>query len=80
MTDYALYMCTTDGIPSLEAVASQVGISADDLDPSFGVVPIQPLEADRWRVAIRVDQRLTPTLHDHDQLEGPYADPPIEPQ
>lgn len=79
MTTYAMYMCTTVGIPSIEDLARQIGISADDLDHQFGVVPIQPLEAGEWRVALRVDQRLAPQLQDLDQLDGPFADPPIDP-
>lgn len=79
MTAYAMYMCTTVGLPSLEEVALQIGISAEDLDPQFGVVPIQPLDDGVWRVAVRIDQRLAPELQAMDQIDGPFSDPPIEP-
>lgn len=79
MTTYAMYMCTTVGVPSLEEVADQIGIGADNLDPHFGVVPIQPLDDGAWRVAVRIDQRLATDLAETALVEGPFADPPIEP-
>ncbi|WP_183092738.1 hypothetical protein [Nocardioides stalactiti] len=80
MTSYAFFMCTADGLPSLTDIAARFGVSADDLDPHFGVVPIQPLDLGQWRVAFRVDERLVPGLDGTDQLDGPFSDPSIEPQ
>lgn len=79
MTTYALYMCTTAGLPGLQEVATQIGISVEHFDPHFGVVPIEPLEDGAWRVAVRIDQLLAPDLQDLDQVDGPFSDPPIEP-
>lgn len=79
MTAYAMYMCTTVGIPDPEEVATQIGIGVEALDPQFGVVPIQPLDEGAWRVAVRIDQRLAPDLAEMDLVEGPFSDPPIAP-
>lgn len=79
MTAYALYTCTTPGLLGLEEVAARIGVRVEDLDPQFGVVPIEPLDDGAWRVAVRIDQRLAPDLRDQDQIDGPFSDPPIEP-
>lgn len=61
---------------SLADAARELGIPERDLDADFGVVEIDP---DARRYAVLVDERSAATVRRRPGVEGPFADPPIEP-
>ncbi len=77
--------------PTLDEIKAEYGLSDDEIDPTFGVVLIDPRDN---TYAIRVDERavakLTPgsTLESTEEhgpdrhraeIRGPYSNPRIEP-
>lgn len=61
--------------PSLEAVAESLGLSSDEIDPSFGVVLIDP-RAGKYCVQLK-DEPSSHTQLPEDS--GPWSNPPIGP-
>jgi hypothetical protein len=61
---------------SLEAVQEDLGLDAADIDRDFGVVEIDP---DEHLYAILVEESAAQRASGQEGVEGPYADPPIEP-
>jgi hypothetical protein len=61
---------------SLDAVKSDLGLDDDEIDHDFGVVSIDP---NRNRYAILVEDRTADRLGGEPGVEGPFANPPIEP-
>lgn len=63
------------GAPSLEEAARQLGIDPNDMDASFGVVPIDP-QRGLYAVQIRSKKPQQPASG---QYQGPWSNPRIEP-
>jgi hypothetical protein len=61
---------------SLAAAAGELGVAERELDPDFGVVELDP---DRHRYAVMVDERAAARVQRRPGVEGPFANPPIEP-
>lgn len=61
---------------SLKAVKEDLGLADEEIDADFGVVNIDP-EGNRY--AIMVEERASARLTDRPEVEGPFANPPIEP-
>ena len=64
--------------PNLESVKQRYGLAADEIDPEFGVVEIDPADG---TYTVLVDERAASKLgSDADwTVRGPYANPRIEP-
>jgi len=75
----ALYTVQGDGCepPSLASAAAQLGVSLEDLDAAFGVVPIDP-QAGVYAVQARPD-RVKASPEPGQRYQGPYSTPPIAP-
>jgi hypothetical protein len=67
----------TDGPPSLADSAKQLGLSVDDLDPGFGVLPIDPTRG-LYSVQVRAD-RVPPETETAQPYHGPFSNPKIAP-
>src|SRR5438067_10142334 len=63
------------GPPSLAAAAAQLGVSAEDMDAEFGVIPIDE-EDGLYGVQVRAD-RLPPGTESAEPYRGPFSDPEI---
>ena len=63
--------------PSIAAAAEQLGVSAEDVDAGYGVVPVDP-ENDLYAVMVRAD-RLPPADPAAERYRGPFSNPKIEP-
>ena len=61
---------------SLDAVKRDLGLSDEDIDDDFGVVNIDPKG---HRYAILVEERAAARVGREPGVEGPFANPPIEP-
>jgi hypothetical protein len=61
---------------SLEAVKEELGLSDEDVDADFGLVEIDP---DAHRYAILVEEDAASRVGERPGVEGPFANPPIEP-
>ena len=61
---------------SLEAVTEDLGLGAEDIDGDFGVVEIDP---DEHRYAILVEESAAERVSGREGVEGPFANPAIEP-
>ena len=61
---------------TLEDARRRLGLEADELDPDFGVVNVDP-EQDLY--AILADERTAQKLSQQPEVQGPYANPVIEP-
>jgi hypothetical protein len=61
---------------SLEAVKEDLGLSDEDVDADFGLVEIDP---DAHRYAILVEEAAVGRVSETPGVEGPFANPPIEP-
>jgi hypothetical protein len=61
---------------SLEAVKADLGLGDDEIDADFGVVEIDP---DAHQYAILVEQPAAERVGGKQGVEGPFANPPIEP-
>ncbi len=66
-----------NGSPSLVSAAEQLGVRVEDLDASFGVIPI---DADRGLYAVQVRADRLPTGSEQRRpYGGPFANPKIGP-
>lgn len=64
-----------EGPPSLAEAAAQLGMAVGDLDPTFGVVPVDP---DRKLYAVEaLADRVPP--QETENYRGPYSNPQIAP-
>jgi hypothetical protein len=61
---------------SLEAVKEDLGLGDAEIDAEFGVVEIDP---DAHQYAILVEGQAAERLGGTAGVEGPFANPPIEP-
>jgi hypothetical protein len=66
----------TDQAPSLADAAAQLGVAAEDLDGSFGVVPIDPANG-LYSVQVRSD-RLPAQTESSQPYRGPFSNPRID--
>jgi hypothetical protein len=57
------------------AVRELLGLTPEELDPGFGVVPIDPAER---RYTILVDEAAAARVADAPQVEGVFGNPRIE--
>jgi hypothetical protein len=73
-----LYTVTaSDGPPTIEEAAKQLGLKSEDIDRNFGVVPIDParrLYSVQAFVQKAPDNSASGTDH-----KGPFSNPDIEP-
>jgi hypothetical protein len=61
---------------SLDAVKRDLGLSDEEIDHDFGVVSIDP-KGNRY--AILVENQAAERVGGKPGVEGPYANPPVEP-
>lgn len=61
---------------TVEAAATTLGVPADAIDPEFGVVLVDPKAGS---YAVMVDERHAPAALARDRVQGPWANPKIEP-
>jgi len=66
---------TTDE-PTIEDAALSLDVDASAIDGGFGVVLIDPTDG---RYAVMVDERAVQRALGRDGVEGPFANPKIEP-
>jgi|SRR5271169_2981502 hypothetical protein len=66
------------GAPSLAEAARHFGVQAEDMDASFGVVPVDP---ERGLYAVRVRASKLPAQQSGaaKDFQGPWSDPAIAP-
>jgi hypothetical protein len=67
---------TSAGPPSLEAAARELGVDVEDLDASFGVVPLD-VHGGLYAVQVKAD-RLPAGFEDQEPYRGPFSDPKID--
>jgi hypothetical protein len=65
------------GAPSLSEAASQLGVKVEDIDPVFGVVPVDPSRG-LYSVQVR-DDRLPAASSTSQPYRGPFSNPEIAP-
>jgi hypothetical protein len=61
---------------TLPAVMGALGLAPDEVDPGFGVVPIDPAE---HLYTILVDEAAAARVADAPQVEGVFGNPRVEP-
>jgi hypothetical protein len=61
---------------SLDAVRQDLGLSEEEIDSDFGVVLIDP---EKNLYAIMVEESASARIEKEPDVEGPFANPPIEP-
>jgi hypothetical protein len=61
---------------SLDSVKADLGLSDEEVDADFGLVEIDP---DAHQYAILVEGDAAERVAGKEGVEGPFADPPIEP-
>lgn len=66
------------GAPDLARAAQHLGLSVQDLDASFGVVPIDP-DSGRYAVQVRADRLPQAPEGSNEEYRGPWSNPSIEP-
>ena len=67
------------GAPDLAQAAAQLGVSVQDIDPTFGVVPIDPARG-IYAVQVREDKvPAPPKVAKSADQKGPWSNPRIEP-
>jgi hypothetical protein len=66
-----------NGPPSLESAAAELGVTVDDIDRSFGIVPVDP-QRGLYCVQIRAD-RLPADTGSGEPYRGPFSNPKIAP-
>lgn len=64
------------GNVTIEAVAQMLGVDPISIDPAFGVVLIDPASG---KYAIMLDERFVSGALAREGVEGPFANPRIEP-
>ena len=76
--DMALMTVTgVNGPPSLEAAASELGVTVDDIDKSFGIVVVDP-QRGLYCVQVQAD-RLPTASGSSKPYRGPFSNPKIAP-
>lgn len=78
MNEPAMALMTVDcgeGQPTLQDAALRLGVSVGDLDTEYGMVRLDPAKA-LYAVRVRADRL---AQESRPGIEGPFADPPIEP-
>jgi hypothetical protein len=60
--------------PSLPAAAVELGVSVEDFDTAFGLVPLDP---DRELYAVKVRRDALPEGKRGEEYRGPYSNPKI---
>jgi hypothetical protein len=60
---------------SLAAIREKLGVKPDEIDPSFGVVSIDP---DQNLYAVMIEEDSAADLAQQDGVEGPFSNPGIE--
>jgi hypothetical protein len=63
-------------VPTLEAAATLLNVSPNDIDQSFGIVPIDP-ENGLYAVQVR-EGALANRRESNTQFNGPFSNPRIE--
>ena len=66
------------GAPTLAEAARQLGVKIEDVDATFGVVPVDP-EAGLYAVQVRADRLPKRTEGAERDYRGPWSNPPIAP-
>jgi hypothetical protein len=61
---------------NLPEVQRLLGLAPEELDPAFGVVPIDPAER---RYTILVDEAAAARIADAPEVEGVFGNPRVEP-
>jgi len=67
---------STDGPPTIEDAARQLGVPVVAVDRAFGVVTIDPKQG---LYSVQVDAAHLPADAPSDEFSGPFSDPRIEP-
>lgn len=61
--------------PTVEQVAKRLGVLSLDIDPSFGIVLIDP---QRGMYGVQIpENRVWPRANDSEEKSGPWSSPPI---
>src|SRR5258705_10532738 len=68
---------SSTGRPSFAQAAEQLGVSAGDIDPKFGIILIDTKNL-LYAVKVRAD-KLPPGIENAIPFRGPYSDLTIEP-
>lgn len=66
------------GAPTIEALRARYGLAAEEIDPEFGVVEIDPSDG---TYTILVESTAANKIEDSGEwkVQGPFANPKIEP-
>lgn len=64
------------GAASLHAAAERLGVAPGDLDPDFGVIPIDP---EQHLYSVMVEERASAAAAERPGTAGPFSNPKIEP-
>ncbi len=68
------------GQATLDEARKRLGLSEDEIDPTFGLVPLDPAAATyAVLVSAEAGARAAASAGDSGDVGGPYANPPIEP-
>jgi hypothetical protein len=70
-----------DSKPSIEKVCETFGFRPNDIDMEFGIISIDP-EADLYCILVdkaAVERVQNLSVEKKEDIEGPFANPPIEP-
>jgi hypothetical protein len=70
-----------DGQPTFDSLSEHYGFQREELDEAFGIVPVDP-EANLYSVMLEeeaVERMQGERPREAETLEGPYANPRIEP-
>jgi hypothetical protein len=66
------------GAPSLAEAAGQLGVDTNDMDATFGIVPIDP-DRGMYAVQVRVDKVSVRPRGRAKNYSGPWSDPRVAP-
>ena len=69
---------SAEAAPTLEELRSRYNLAAEDIDPEFGVVEIDPQEH-VYTVLVEESAAGKITSDDRWKVKGPYSNPRIEP-
>ena len=68
------------GQATLDEARKRLGLSEHEVDPKFGLVPLDPTEGTyAVLVSAEAGARAAASAGDTGEVGGPYANPPIEP-